>query len=73
MSKPVYEIFNKEMDGPDLLFMGPSDQCVCGSDLFHILAWFNEDREIAGYFTEGCCASCGALVRMVTQDPTEMA
>lgn len=69
--KPIYELFNKENDGPDYLFMGPTDQCACGCDLFHALVWFNEEREIAGYFTEGCCASCGALVRLVTQDPTE--
>lgn len=71
MSKPVYEIFSKHQDGPDLLFMGPTDQCVCGCDVFHALIWFGEDREIAGYFTEMACAGCGALVRGVTQDPSE--
>lgn len=72
MSKPVYEIFNKTLDGPDLLFMGPTDRCVCGCDVFHALIWFGEEREIAGYFTEMGCSSCGALVRGVTQDPSEL-
>lgn len=71
MTKPVYEIFNKDMNGPDLLFMGPTDECVCGGDVFHALIWFAEDRSIAGYFTEMACACCGALVRGVTQDPSE--
>lgn len=66
--KPVYEIFSKNPDGPDLLFMGPTTQCVCGCDLFHALIWFDDDRSIAGYFTEGCCASCGAIIRLATQE-----
>lgn len=69
--KPVYEIFNKEHDGPDLLFMGPTMRCVCGSEVFHALIWFDEDRSIAGYMTEGACASCGAIVRLATQHPSE--
>lgn len=67
MSKPLYEIFNHTKDGPDLLFMGPTRKCACGSELFQALMWFNEDRSVGGYFTEGCCASCGALVRLVTE------
>ena len=70
--RPVYDLFNKE-DGPDLLFMGPTDRCVCGCDVFHALVWFDEHtREIAGYFTEMKCAHCGALVRGMTADPSEM-
>lgn len=69
-TRAIYEIFNKE-DGPDLLFLGPTDKCVCGCEVFHALLWFGEEREIAGYFTEMKCAHCGALVRGMTQDPEE--
>jgi hypothetical protein len=73
--RPIYDLFYKvDTDGPDLLFMGPTKECVCGSTMFHAIVWFDTDsdeREIAGRFTEMACVSCGALVHGVTEDPTE--
>jgi hypothetical protein len=40
--------------------------CACGNEVFHALIWFNEEREIGGYFTEMACAFCGSIVRGVT-------
>ena len=70
--RPIYELFQGHPTGPDLLFMGPTDLCTCGNDLFHALIWFDVDRTIGGYFTEMVCALCGALVRGVTEDPDEV-
>ena len=52
--------------------MGPTLECPCGSDGFYILAMFDEDRAVAGYFTDGLCAECNSLLKVPTQadDPT---
>jgi len=71
-TKAVYELFNAPHDGPDFLFIGPTDRCMCGGEIFHALVWFGDDREIAGRFTEMICATCGALVRGQTNDPREL-
>lgn len=55
-----------EPGGSDLLFLGPTTECVCGNNVFHALMWFNDDREIAGWFTEMACAFCGSLIRGAT-------
>lgn len=47
--------------------MGPTLECLCGSDGFYILAIFEDDRSVAGYYTDGMCADCGALVKVPTQ------
>ena len=52
--------------------MGPTLECPCGSDGFYILAMFDEDRSIGGYFTDGLCAECGCLVKVATQADDEM-
>ena len=41
------------------------DICVCGSDVFVLLGGF-VDGEIAFYFTDGECASCGSMVTLPT-------
>lgn len=74
MTTSVYHLFRDVADGPDLLFMGPTKQCVCGSTVFLAVVWFDPDdpeREIAGRFTEMKCVDCGSLVRAVTEDPRE--
>lgn len=75
--KPVYDLFySTDITGPDLLFLGPTKQCACGSAMFHAIVWFDtecDEREIAGRFTEMACVNCGALVRGVTSDPSEVA
>ena len=67
-AKPIYDLFQRQPNGPDLLFMGPTTRCTCGNDLFHALMWFDDDRTVGGYFTEMVSALCGALVRGVTED-----
>jgi hypothetical protein len=75
--KPIYDLFYETATtGPDLLFLGPTKECACGSNVFHAIVWFDpeaEEREIAGRFTEMACVSCGALVHGVTEDPRETA
>jgi hypothetical protein len=51
--------------------LGPTGECVCGSDGFYILAMFDLDRTIGGYFTDGLCAECGALVKVPTEADDE--
>jgi hypothetical protein len=67
VSAPIYELFEIEPHGSDLLFMGPTSACVCGNNVFHALIWFGHDRTIGGYFTEMVCAMCGSLIRGVTE------
>ena len=64
--KSVTELFNTEPTGSDYLFMGPMHTCVCGCNVFHILVSFQEGQ-VASYFTEGKCASCGSFVRVPTE------
>ena len=71
MSKPITDLFTVDKNGVDLLFMGPTDTCVCGCQVFHALIWFDETRSIGGYFTAMVCVACSALIRGVTQDPDE--
>jgi hypothetical protein len=72
-SQPVWKLFDVEPGGADLLFMGPTTTCVCGGEVFHALIWFDNERSIAGYFTEMCCAACGSLIRGATQSIEETA
>jgi hypothetical protein len=72
-SRPIWDLFEVEAGGADLLFMGPTTSCICSCDVFHALIWFDEERSIAGYFTEMCCAACGSLVRGATQSIEEIA
>ena len=56
----------------------PSNECVsCGSTLFTIQACFDEDYNVAQYFTDAECAICGTLLTAPTPldhieyDPTD--
>jgi len=69
--KSITELFNVEPGGSDYLFMGPMHACICGCNVFHILASFGEG-EIVQYFTEAKCASCGSIVRAPTQIDEEV-
>lgn len=64
---PIALLMEVEKGGMDLTFMGPTTECACGSNLFHIVAWFDEyEREIAGRFLEMACASCGSYCKSPT-------
>lgn len=56
----------------DYRSMGPTMECPCGNDGFYILATFDDDRSVAGYFTDALCAECGALLKAPTQADVEM-
>lgn len=82
-AKPIYELFNEIPEGLDLLSMGPTQQCICGSTMFAAIVWYSpadpgepscsdDSRAVAGYFTEMKCVSCGALVHGATDDPSEL-
>lgn len=53
--------------GEDYTFLGPTGECLCGSTLFIALVEFDEDGVVASYFTDGLCASCHAVVTLVTE------
>jgi hypothetical protein len=45
----------------------PAFQCPCGCDLFNIVARFDEETRLPGfYLTAGLCWSCGSLVTVPT-------
>lgn len=46
------------------------DVCVCGCDVFVMLAGFS-DNELAFYFTDGECAGCGSMVTLPTPVDSE--
>lgn len=50
----------------DLRWAGPTHRCVCGSDLFGVVAAF-EEGVVAMYFTDVKCVACGALLRAPTE------
>lgn len=55
--------------GPDLRGFGPVHECLCGSNLFQIVAAFDAG-EVCFYLTEGICWECGAKVTVPTEiDP----
>jgi hypothetical protein len=49
--------------GSDLRDIGPVHVCPCGSQVFNIMASF-DDYELVWYFLDATCFSCGNLVRV---------
>jgi len=47
--------------GTDLRELGPIHVCPCGSQVFNVMASF-DDYEIAWYFLDATCVNCGNLV-----------
>lgn len=62
---PITDLLRVE-ETDDLRFAGPTSECLCGNNLFGILATF-EDGVVATYFTDAKCVVCGALVRVPTE------
>ena len=66
-TSPIALLLGMEPGGTDLTWMGPTTRCVCGSELFHIVAWFDEyEREVGGRFLEMACVSCGSYCKSPT-------
>jgi hypothetical protein len=49
--------------GTDLRAFGPVHVCPCGSQVFSVMAAFN-DYELVWYFLDATCVNCGNLVRV---------
>jgi hypothetical protein len=49
--------------GTDLRALGPIHVCPCGSQVFSVMAAFN-DYELVWYFLDATCTNCGNLVRV---------
>ena len=47
--------------GTDLRSLGPIHACPCGSQVFNIMAAF-EDYELVWYHLDATCVNCGNLV-----------
>ncbi len=47
--------------GTDLRAFGPIHVCPCGSQVFNVMASF-EDYELSWYFLDATCVNCGNLV-----------
>ena len=63
---PTLRLFKRteclpEAFGSDLRAFGPVHVCPCGSQVFNIMATF-EDYELSWYFLDGTCVNCGNLV-----------
>lgn len=62
-------LFTPVPNGPDYRWVGPTHECLCGENLFQIVAAFDA-RQVCFYLTEGLCWSCGAKVTVPTEiDP----
>jgi len=45
----------------------PTCECPCGNGLFIVVASFDETRSISGYYLDGVCTYCGAIVSLPCQ------
>lgn len=64
---PIALLLDMEPGGADLTWMGPTTRCVCGSELFHIVCWFDPiEREVGGRFLEMACVACGSYCKSPT-------
>ena len=63
---PTLRLFRRtehlpEAFGSDLRAFGPLHVCPCGSQVFNVMASF-EDFELVWYFLDATCVNCGNLV-----------
>lgn len=49
--------------GADLRDVGPIHVCPCGSQVFNVMASF-DDYELVWYFLDATCVNCGNLVKV---------
>jgi len=66
-SKDIRELFSRidYSKAMDLRETPIGDICVCGCEVFVMLGGF-VDGEVAFYFLDGECASCGSMVTLPT-------
>jgi hypothetical protein len=58
---PKFRAKLPEKFGTDLRGLGPVHVCPCGSQVFSVMASF-EDYEMVWYFLDGTCVNCGNIV-----------
>lgn len=59
----LFEWLTPTPGGPDYTDLPGTEECLCGNNLFHVLASFAEGQ-VAYYVLEGACTACGALVAL---------
>lgn len=69
---PIHELLLDLPAGDNMLPLGPTSECLCGSDLFVVVAWFR-DKDMAGWFTDARCLACGTVLRAPTPVDVEPA
>lgn len=50
----------------DLREMGPTTECVCGTNLWRILGAFDDEGDLSFYFLDIVCSSCGSVAKAPT-------
>lgn len=58
---PKFRAKLPEKFGTDLRGLGPVHVCPCGSQVFSVMASF-EDYELVWYFLDATCVNCGNIV-----------
>jgi len=58
---PKLRVKIPEKFGTDLRGLGPVHVCPCGSQVFSVMASF-EDYELVWYFLDATCVNCGNIV-----------
>ena len=54
-------------DIQDYRFAGPTGECLCGSTMFMMIAQFDLEQRLPGwYLTDGMCVKCSAVVTLPT-------
>lgn len=62
----MVSLHDVEPTGPVLDLTGPpTHECICGSNMFKVIASF-EDYEVASFLTEGECVECGSRLTVPT-------
>lgn len=64
MGKSIWEAYMPKQNPLNLRGI-PTHRCICGCELFVMIASF-EDCEVSLYFTDAQCLDCGALVTLPT-------
>jgi hypothetical protein len=64
VEKSIWDAYDPQ-ENPLNLRGIPTHSCVCGCDLFLMIASF-ENCELSFYFTDAQCLDCGALVTLPT-------
>jgi len=64
---PIELLLSQEQDGDDYRWAGPTSTCLCGSELWHAVVWFDPvEREVSGRFIEVACVNCGSICKSPT-------